>query len=74
MRADEFDGEYQSLQDDKYNQASIEKRRNPRFTLKHLNRLKKMRSAQALERAMRMDTLEVIYGAPDDQAAGGLGL
>lgn len=74
MRADEFDAEYQDTGKDKFDQLSVAKPRQPKFTLRHLNRLKKMRSAQDLEGLMRMDTLEVIYGSSDEQEAGGLGL
>jgi hypothetical protein len=71
MRADEFDGTYVELDDDKLEQREISDTRKPKFTLRHLNKLKKMRSAEDLERLMRMDTLEIIYGA-QEEAAGGL--
>lgn len=73
MRADEFDAEYVELADDNFNKQAPTKIRKPKFTLRHLNKLKKMRSAQDLERMMRMDTLEIIYGAPEEEA-GGMGL
>lgn len=73
MRADEFDAEYANLKNDNFNKASIHKPRQVKFTLRHLNKLKKMRSAQDLERIMRMDTLEIIYGS-SEEAAGGMGL
>lgn len=74
MRADEFDAEYAGLKNDNFDKAEISKTRQTKFTLRHLNKLKKMRSAQDLERMMRMDTLEVIYGASEEEAAGGMGL
>lgn len=74
MRADEFDAEYVDLGADKQQQQSTHMPRKAKFTLKHLNKLKKMRAAEDLERMMRMDTLEIIYGAGSEEAAGGLGL
>ena len=72
MRADEFDGTYVELDDDKFDQQKLSDTRKPKFTLRHLNKLKKMRSAEDLEKMMRMDTLEIIYGAQEEAAVGGL--
>ena len=73
MRADEFSGAYVDLSKDRLNQQGIEKVRKPKFTLRNLNKLKKMRSAEDLERAMRMDTLEIIYGSQEEQG-GDMGM
>lgn len=71
MRANEFEGGYVDLEDDRQDQARMSYTRKPRFTLRHLHKLKKMRAAQDLERLMRMDTLEIIYGAGEQEAAAG---
>lgn len=73
MRANEFTGSYVDLAKDEYNKAEPSYTRKKTFTLRHLNKLKKMRAAEDLERMMRMDTLEIIYGTPDE-AAGALGM
>lgn len=73
MRAGEIDMGYQDVGKDKFTQAQIHDTRKPRMTLRNLNKLKKMRAAQDLENHMRMDTLEIIYGTPEEEAAGGLG-
>ena len=73
MRAGEIDMGYQDVGRDVQQQAHFHDTRKPRMTLKNLNRLKKMRAAQDLENHMRMDTLEIIYGAPEEGAGGGLG-
>jgi hypothetical protein len=70
MRANEFEMEYYDQGADKLSQAQISDTRKPRLTLRHLNKLKKMRAAQDLENHMRMDTLEIIYGAPAEEAGG----
>lgn len=74
MRADEFDGGYVDLAADELQKRHLHQTRKPKFTLKHLNRLKKMRAAEDLERMMRMDALEIIYGTPEQpEGAGGMG-
>jgi hypothetical protein len=74
MRAGEFDMGYRDVGKDAQDQAHFHDTRKPRMTLRNLNKLKKMRAAQDLENHMRMDTLEIIYGTPDEEAAaGGLG-
>ena len=47
--------------------------RKPKLTLKHLNRLKKVRALRKLENLKREDLLGIMYAAPDDAAAGGMG-
>ena len=73
MRAGEIDMGYQDVGKDKFTQAQSYDTRKPRMSLRNLNKLKKMRAAQDLENHMRMDTLEIIYGTPEEEAAGGLG-
>ena len=73
MRAGEIDMGYQDVGRDVQQQAHFHDTRKPRMTLKNLNRLKKMRAAQDLENHMRMDTLEIIYGTPEEEAGGGFG-
>jgi len=73
MRAGEIDMNYQDIGKDVQTQAHISDTRKIRMTLKNLNKLKKMRAAQDLENHMRMDSLEIIYGTPDEAAGGGLG-
>ena len=73
MRAGEIEMGFQDVGKDIQQQAHFHDTRKPRMTLKNLNKLKKMRAAQDLENHMRMDTLEIIYGAPEEEAGGGLG-
>jgi len=46
--------------------------RKQKLTLRHLNRLKKIRALQKLENLKREDLLGIMYAAPDE-AAGGMG-
>jgi len=71
MRADDFDAGYRDVSKDKQDQANVSDTRKSRMTLRNLNKLKKMRAAQDLENAMRMDTLEIIYGASAEEAVPG---
>ena len=71
MRAGEFDIGYRDQGSDKLGQFQLSDTRKPKLTLKHLNKLKKMRAAQDLENHIRMDTLEIIYGAPEEAGMPG---
>jgi hypothetical protein len=44
--------------------------RRQRLSLKHLNRLKKIRALRKLENLKREDLLGIMYGAPDEAAGG----
>jgi hypothetical protein len=44
--------------------------RKPILSLKHLNRLKKIRALRKLENLKREDLLGIMYGAPDEAAGG----
>lgn len=72
MTDSEFQGEFYNPAADNYNRAEIDKSRGPRLTLRHLNKLKKMRTAKDLENLVREDFLEVIYGSPPAAEGGGI--
>jgi hypothetical protein len=46
--------------------------RKQKLTLKHLNRLKKVRALRKLENLKREDLLGIMYAAPDE-SSGGMG-
>jgi hypothetical protein len=56
---------------DKLNKRELSDTRKPVLTLRHLNRLKKMRALRTLENMKREDLLAIMYGAPAD--GGGMG-
>ncbi len=72
MRARDFLFEgYYDVDQDKYNVALIDDTRRPRFTLEHLNTLRKVREFRNFERINRKDLLVKVYApAPEE---GGLG-
>jgi len=63
------DAAYYSPDQDNYNMQQLSDTRRPRITLRHLNQLKKMRSAKKLENLVRRDVLGLMYSAPE--AEGG---
>jgi hypothetical protein len=66
MKIFEIDATYYNPEDDKFTQARLSDTRRPKLTLAHLNKLKKMRAARELENLLRQDTLQLMYGAPEE--------
>jgi predicted RNA-binding protein with PUA-like domain len=56
---------------DKIERRELDDTRKPVLKLRDLNRLKKMRALQQLERLKREDLLAIMYAAPED--GGGMG-
>lgn len=71
MRADDFDPQFVDPNADMIQQRKMYDSRKPKITLASLHKLKKMRAAKDLENLMRGDFLEIIYGAPEEEAGGG---
>lgn len=71
MRADDFDPKFLDPNADMIQQRKSYDSRKPKITLASLHKLKKMRAAKDLENLMRGDFLEIIYGAPEEEAGGG---
>jgi hypothetical protein len=72
MNANDIDAGYSDPSNDKFSQQHLKDTRKPHLTLAHLNKLKKQRAAKDLENLMRGDVLQLIYGAPAEEAAGGI--
>lgn len=66
---------YYDPAEDEANARHINDTRKPKLTLKHLNRLKKIRQLRKLELLKRQDQFTIQYGVPDDPSGlgGGLG-
>jgi len=73
MRARDFlllEG-YYDVEGDKHNVALIDDTRRPRFTLEHLNTLRKVREFRNYEKINRKELLTKVYAPPQEEA--GLG-
>ncbi|NJO61626.1 MAG: hypothetical protein HC836_26270 [Richelia sp. RM2_1_2] len=68
---DDNDIGYYSPEEDDLSRLSLTNTRKPKFTLRHLNRLKKIRATRAAENLMKQDLLNVMYAVPDEGAEGG---
>jgi hypothetical protein len=68
MRFKEVLKEYYEASDDKYSTFDFDDARRPRLTLEHLNKLRKMREINAVEKAENEKFYKVIYAKPADQA------
>lgn len=56
---------------DEANVRHMNDTRKPILTLKHLNRLNKIRTLRRLEDLKRTDLLGIMYAGPDEDAMGG---
>lgn len=54
--------EYYSPEEDKLNQTKKDDTRRPRLTLRHLNKLRKVRELKKLEMASHKDFVKAMYG------------
>jgi hypothetical protein len=58
--------EYYEADDDNINTAKIDDTRRNRLTLKHLNKLRKKRELESLEKQTRVQNLSSMYSKPQD--------
>lgn len=62
-------GYYDPAEDD-LSRAFISDTRKPKLTLRHLNRLKKIRATRELENAKKQELLDVMYSVQDEEGGG----
>ncbi len=67
---DDLQTGYYDPAEDKVNKRELNDTRKPVLTLKHLNKLKKMRALRMLEKLKREDLLAIMYGATADEGGG----
>lgn len=58
--------EYYEADDDNINTAQIDDTRRNRLTLQHLNKLRKKRELENLEKQTRVQNLSSMYSKPQD--------
>lgn len=63
---------YDPSQDQVSNRVPNDSRKQ-RLSLRHLNRLKRIRALDRLEKLKREDLFGVMYSLPDEQEGGGMG-
>lgn len=57
---------------DELSRFNLDQTRRPKITLRHLNRLKKIRATKKLEQLQKESLLQVMYGASTEEEEGGL--
>ena len=62
--------EYYDPEEDKLNQARLSDTRRPRLTLRHLNKLRKVRELRKMEQAAHSDFVKDMYGASEEEGGG----
>lgn len=71
MNAEELSTGYYDPAEDRFNRRELSDTRKPIITLRHLNRLKKMRALKKLEQLQREDILGIMYGIPEEPSGPG---
>lgn len=71
MKLNELILEYYTPEDDVYTQSFIDDTRRPRLTLRHLNRLRKMKELKRLEATDQQAFVRKMYGGGASAEAGG---
>ena len=61
---------YYDPAEDKVTKRELNDTRKPKLTLKHLNKLKKMRALRMLEKLKREDLLDIMYGGSGEEEGG----
>lgn len=62
--------EYYEPEEDDFTKFELTDTRRPRLTLRHLNKLRKVRELRRMEQAAHSDFVSDMYGGSDEEAAG----
>lgn len=70
VEVDLSDLSYYSPEEDELSRFSFSDVRKPKLTLRHLNRLKKIRLTRKAENLKHQELLSVMYGVPEGEEGG----
>lgn len=59
--------EYYEPEEDQYSKAELDDTRRPRLTLRHLNKLRKVRELRKMEQATHKEFVKTMYGASSEE-------
>ena len=71
MKNKEIINENYDMEDDEYMKAQLSDTRRPRLTLRHLNKLRKLKDARVIQDQERSEFVKKMYGAPPAGDGGG---
>lgn len=64
--------EYYEPELDEFSKAELDDTRRPRLTLRHLNKLRKVRELRRLEKTAHEDFVRQMYGSSGEEDEGGM--
>ncbi len=62
--------EYYDPELDDYSKAELDDTRRPRLTLRHLNKLRKVRELRKMEKATHSEFVKQMYGSSGEEGGG----
>ena len=74
MNARELLTEFYDPSENELDVMKLDDTRRPRLTLMHIQRLRKARDAERVDRAQHLESLPDMYAPPPEEAGGGAGL
>jgi hypothetical protein len=69
MKQDEIQKNPYQTTDDQEAMLHLHDTRKPKLTLRHLNKLRKMKELRHFEKLQQHDFLEIMYGLPEEEGS-----
>lgn len=70
MKKNEIINENYDMEDDEYMKAELSDTRRPRLTIRHLNKLRKLKDARGIEDQERSSFVKKMYGSSPPMEGG----